>query len=590
MAHAVSPAIGTMSGSGSNAVRRPPAKRRATRASQPNDQPMTAENQATVPTDPPTAFPDFEHVHAVPIPEPLRRAFPERVLRDWLRRLCRELDLRLHAPISVLQQGPVRIVRVFRVLEYVVDLRRRKAYGRLRCAGRVSAPETEALDLLRPMRTQHWVPWFMGDTGIWPLEPPVQGDLFERERRACRNWLTRSLFELLQRDRRFIRLRRKVLRETVALDPDLVQIALRSRLGGAGTPVLASDYNRVWRNERAYRQVARENPQLLPLLHAWLECNRLAPTVDPVRALKTWFRDEGVPEGGWRYVCRHGARLFRAIWALTPCQSPISVALLYTLRLHQCGLPPPPPTDFLEAWATAVDLYDLLFDEPSWSPGLCAVYRISMHEAARVRRTAVWPQFMEDFLGVTYWVQESGLAPDRNQRRAGWASLVRRWRNAIECSDVEDVSWVSLLVEFETGAYCIVPLTSSRQLAQEAMAMRNCLASYAKDAQANGVRLFSIRARDSGRRVADLALRLDTVRNTWRIDEVAGFANRGIPDDIIGLAKAIEADYNALYTSGPNLEQVCVEEMAARRPPANDFVMNVCAAAHLAPRPLPPAR
>ena len=506
-------------------------------------------------SNPSVRFGDIEdrRIRAVRVPARVRRIYPEPVVRSWLRRICRELGLRLDAPLSVTQRGDKRIVTVLRVIEYTVDRAERSVSCRLRCAEVGVTPKQVSADLWRPLRSTDWLGWFMADMGLWPLRPR---DLFLEVDLACRDWLGHAVLKLLRDDPRFQHLRAKLLRDALGLDAELFHIAMRARTDTLADPLPDVVYSRVWRNEKAFRQVAQENPHLLPLLHAFVEHSGLRSGKDPVQLLKAALAEQdGVSDAAWRYVCRHGARIFRAVWALTRDTFPFTSAGLYLRRLDQMGLPPPPPDDLLHAWSLEIHPYDLLYLETYWTPALCAIYRIGITEANRIKATPAFTDFLEEFVAITSWAEATGVALDQNQRRAGWSWLVRRWQEAhgwdSQQAGCPSRRWTTLVSEFEFGCFLVVPLTSDAELREEAWAMRNCIARHGSDALTDWVRLFSIRLRASQRRVADLELRHDAARGTWTVTQLAGFANRLVTEDVKLVGAEVARRYNNVQASLP---------------------------------------
>jgi hypothetical protein len=493
---------------------------------------------------------DYDRLRAVPIPGRVSRAMPPRLLRQLLYKVCRELDLRLDAPITVIDRKVIRHVRVFRVVEYRVFAAMRS----ISCQyvdrdsdflGRRGQNE----DLWRPLGRGTWMPWLLADLGVLQAPSNTQPDLFDGERIECLQWLARTVYRLLQREPRFRDLQQRALPAALGLDRGLVDIALRARLISSGPVLAPALYSRVWRHADAFRQVARENPQLLPLLNAYLDEHGLPARVDPVRAMKTHLREQGVSDAGWRYLCRYGTRFLKPVWALSPQVRPFAIAALFLERLQYLRLPPPPPAALLRAWAKHSDLYDLLFLESLWEEDLCAIYRCAIAEAARCRGTPAFAVFAEQFFGLAAWAQLHSFPMGGNRRRATWPGLVRRWeaerRCALAAQPRQVAGWPSLIGTFEMHGHRVDPLTSKRALLLEGDRMHNCIADYAQGAWDNTVRLFSITPLGGRRPVADVALVYQSAEGVWARIEVAGPANGHVSPIICEVADEIARRYNA---------------------------------------------
>jgi hypothetical protein len=90
--------------------------------------------------------------------------------------------------------------------------------------------------------------------------------------------------------------------------------------------------------------------------------------------------------------------------------------------------------------------------------------------------------------------------------------------------------WQSPLQIQEMGDFCVVPLTSTKDLASEGWNMRHCVASYDVDC-ANGLyQVFSIRDLD-GKRLATLGLRYDP--NGWKLDQCLGLLNAEVTTSVV---------------------------------------------------------
>lgn len=130
-------------------------------------------------------------------------------------------------------------------------------------------PSNVLFEIGRPL-TSHL--WLMPVLNL-NLANATQGDLFfvDSELDDIAQWLADPAYRLLLRNPDFREFRRNQLPKLFKLPKDIYSIALASRPRPAGPLIDSRTFNDVWRNEKAFRQVARENPHLLPLLQAFIE-------------------------------------------------------------------------------------------------------------------------------------------------------------------------------------------------------------------------------------------------------------------------------------------------------------------------------
>ena len=122
-------------------------------------------------------------------------------------------------------------------------------------------------------------------------------------------------------------------------------------------------------------------------------------------------------------------------------------------------------------------------------------------------------------------------------------------RRALEWERIESTieacgpqRWDSAVGEYCAGPYLVLPLVDARALVEESIAMRNCAASLIGECQLDGTRLFSVRDRVSGRRLAMIGLTVNA-SPPWKVLEVKGPANRPAPRSIGKLAEDLAQMY-----------------------------------------------
>lgn len=464
-------------------------------------------------------------------------------LRERLRLLCGRLDDCLDRPARIRRLGTLgRRIVVFGKLTYDVRTRERCiTTGRLRNGKHFT--EDGVFEVNRPLSSSRW---------LWPviaglgLADDRQTDLLLNDREgAAVRWLADAAHRLLLRRPDFQHFRKVVLPEMFAVPQDIRWIAMASRIGPVGPLLDSRTLNYAWSNERAFRQVAQENPQLLPLLLALVE--HIPPGAslqakDPVRALKDAFLEAGLKDSAWRYVACHGARIFQLPWRIAVGQPSLEVAFRYLTALQAAGLPPPPPPSLVRVLlhgfnahhgsrARIGNQFHCGIDPVVLSKGLA--------EADRRRQQGSVAGFAEEFLGVCWWAERALVFLDDTLAGAGWSAYVRHWRaaeaEAAQLDEVEPAQWKNRLGIVATDRRIALPVESARDLVREGRTMRNCLASCLDDCKAGHLEIYSVRDAATGRRKACIGIRYD--REPAALFDVKGYANTPPDADTLALAR-----------------------------------------------------
>lgn len=490
-----------------------------------------------------------ELINAAKRVAPIKLDFPWQG-KEAKRRLvvfCEWLDEQLANPIQSRSLGNgIRRIKVFGAIAYVIDTIENGIYvGEWRDGELI---ETAAIfEIGRPLITSKWIQPVLEHAGMFQEE---QGDLFFGEAHFYRvgNWIADAAYRLLKRDPRFLDLQHRALPKALGLPADIYRLAMASRTHSTGPLLDSRTFNVVWRNQQAFRQVARENPQLLPLMQAFLSSKPLGwlkSSSDPVATLKDAFRRSGFSEAAWRYVAKHGSRLFRTPWERSTNTHPFHAAAIYLSMLETAGLPPPPPPVVAKALLHGYNTnrgkkVELVYGfHENINP---LVMRTALHEAGRRRQDCDLADFAETFLGVCWWAEEPYLELDKNQMKAGWSWMVKQWQIAEEEKTIaasgNAVHWATRLTGFWLGQWLVLPISSSHELLQEAMAMRNCLADLQPNCEAGEVEIYSVRDAVTRKRKACIGIRFDTTGSP-HIFDVRGFANTPPSGDIQHVANII---------------------------------------------------
>ena len=487
-------------------------------------------------------------VAAKPVePEPVyslayatRNAEPLAYFTDWqkeeakyrLKTLCNWLDDKLENPVHVTSIGKRdRRVIVFDSLAYSIHLESRFVISGEILNGRYESNDF-SIEIGHPLTSSYWLRSVAKNLN---LADGVQGDLMFNANIAddLAQWLADNAYRALLRNPDFQQLRRDTLPRQFKLPREILSIALVSRIRPQGPLLDSRTLNHVWRNEPAFRQVARENPHLLPLLLAYVEQIPSGTTIrtkDPILTLKTAFREAGLSEAAWRYVVRHGSRLFKIAWQVAAGQPHFEVATRYLTALDFVDLPPPPPPSIINALLHGYNPHrrnDARIGNQFQAEIDPVALRAGLLEADRRRRLNTLQGFDEEFLGVCWWSEGLDAPLDANQIRAGWPWFVRRWQESEEAQAILDDTtpqhWQTRLGAFRMGRLDVIPLDSSEALIRESLSMRNCLQTFVEECAAGDFEVYSVRDAQSGKRRGCVGIRFDDGIPT--IVDVKGFAN-----------------------------------------------------------------
>jgi hypothetical protein len=445
--------------------------------------------------------------------------------------LCSWLQKHLDNPICISElPNDVRQIEVLGALVYRVESQKREISVGKRVDG-VLEPYPYIFELGRPLSTHFALDAITEKLGLGG-ENQDGGDSSDGCEDDLKIWLTETAYRFLLRDPAFRRLRRTTLPKAFGLPRDIYTIALASRMDPEGPLLDSLTFNTVWRYERQFRQVARENPRLLPLLMAFVRAGFSLPDHrDPLATLKSAIRSEGHGDAAWRYVSRHGARMFRIPWAVANRQIPYEVALHYLSVLEFAGLPPPPPPSISTAFLHSFNEHrgnDARLT-PNFHVAINPVaLRAAMLEADKRRSEPNLSDFADEFLGVCAWSESVNVRIDKNQAKAGWSWFVRQQQAAemaeTAVAEARNATWKTRLGPQVIDGWEVVPLDSSAALIREALAMRNCLRDYLDRCKQGELEVYSVRQPETGMRKACIAFKFDAEGVPTLLD-MKGFAN-----------------------------------------------------------------
>lgn len=281
--------------------------------------------------------------------------------------------------------------------------------------------------------------------------------------------------------------------------------------------------------------VSRFHPALTALA---VRGARLSPNAD-LAELKVRLAEFGINQRGWRMVTKFGDALLNPIaedGRSAPPEAAFRNFCAFIRLVQQCEMDIPPPPELVRVlFALLLPRGRSLADLPvglfraAWSRAVALQYQGNDLEG-----------FIESSLpDVLRWHFESGheSAPQTPREWRWYEDLAQHWtqRCAHELSFDE---WPALLkTPVESRGVMAVELLDVESLSDEGTAMNHCVGAYFPLCDDNEYRVFSLRKRATGERVATLGITLD--ERWWVIDQVRGPNNDDVPAWIRDLARFV---------------------------------------------------
>jgi hypothetical protein len=338
---------------------------------------------------------------------------------------------------------------------------------------------------------------------------------------ATGEWTRRTLVRTFRRYVDWNRLRRGVL-AYLRLEP--LDLALTRRIFDSGqVPIDRFDW--VHRHSRELARVAIEHPRLLPFLRI---VSRIAPGT-PIGNFESLLHDAGITPPARAKLEKWGWEIFDAASESALFSGAESLVADFANLLDRLQLEEPPPSIFA---ALALDIRGR--PHPDW------FLRALLEELDRLEHFDLPDLAPHAWGDAIDWLESDPPDPDENQRRAGWPWIEAQAEWHATTRDLRAVEpWPLPCAQFESGPWRVVPIRNRAELAEEADAMRNCLASFAADCEKGRCAVLSIRDRESGRRVACLSLSRPGHGADWELDQVAGKGNAKVEAPLIRLAMSV---------------------------------------------------
>lgn len=245
-------------------------------------------------------------------------------------------------------------------------------------------------------------------------------------------------------------------------------------------------------------------------------------------SLKIQLAAQGVNSRGWRLYLDYGYKMFAPLgfdWADLACANELGLSEIAWLKILQACemdvLPPPQLVKSVPHWKipdNQLALVPPLFVRLAWKACIAAQYQTDT---------------MDDFIAkelipLAQWFFESGTYKTATfaDLKTGWASMQRLRREyadtvAHTCG-ADD--WPPIIRRYESGALVMTALSYARQLIAEGAAMQHCVGDYAERCRHEPLRIFSVRNKKTGARVATLSV-VEKTAGRWKFDQLKGPLN-----------------------------------------------------------------
>ncbi len=260
-------------------------------------------------------------------------------------------------------------------------------------------------------------------------------------------------------------------------------------------------------------------------------------TAEGCRAVQDFFGDLGVDKNGWRVLATHGRAIIERGLRFKDVHQALGVIALQARLLHDFRneLPQPELIDTLLANLHLLPRMDDL-DIPHRLLELADAACIAARNEGRLEA------FLdEEWLSVIAWLVEAAPMIHRNQCAQGWGCILRaksRWAMQ-ELARHSSPEWAAYPTPLAFPKFEVLELDSKAKLSVEGVEMAHCVASYADQCAEGKTRVFSVRRKGDGRRVATVACGREGAE--WIVEEVQGRANSdpGVEVEALGTEIAL---------------------------------------------------
>lgn len=302
-------------------------------------------------------------------------------------------------------------------------------------------------------------------------------------------------------------------------------------------------------------------------LATWLDPQRKLNDPVDLGKLKATLVARGVNSRGWRLFLEYGDALFEPLgkpWVHRDLPFSSSQNAIDWLRLLQsCEmdvLPPPQLVASIADWkipGSSLTAIPHQYFRKAWKASISAIY--SPRSLIDFIETEVIP--------VSIWLFQSDrhIHPEPGLFTKNWEHLLQRVQEAErlsaffreqiesaikvgeenESAPHSQLGWDPYVRRIEWGGYVFIALTTAAELKEEGKTMQHCVADYDENCRGGTYRIYSVREKRSGLRVATCSLECtaDGDELTWELDQVKGIRNAEVPRQALVAADAVLRSY-----------------------------------------------
>lgn len=316
----------------------------------------------------------------------------------------------------------------------------------------------------------------------------------------------------------------------------VLDLAERSRTD-ADVDLALSDFNRVWRREDEFMDVANNSPDLLPLLNLWLASGQeqefRSPALSAIREAICSLSDCG--PATWRWLLHSGASSpLSFVLAVEPDIEPARrwrVISSFLGLWTRAGLPPALPPAIARAWGRRETPMSSLSD---YCPDRLAIFARQISKNPPSQR----PDELAEQL-----IRLRGVAnrPDSNQKRSGWKWLDRELQQLCPFVACDPATLDALRQrppeEIVVSGVRFVSLSTPAEVLEEGRALDHCMADHPLGIARSGDLHYSLRDFETDDRIGTLSV--TPCRESLVLKELAGPGNSAPSQRMLSAAQAL---------------------------------------------------
>jgi hypothetical protein len=242
--------------------------------------------------------------------------------------------------------------------------------------------------------------------------------------------------------------------------------------------------------------------------------------------------ESGIKPRTWRYLTRHGSRLFKRAWEMTSKAQTLPIAKEYLLALQKAGLEAPPPPSFIKMWLHAVNVHldnQIRMNKDFTDQIHPMILRAGLREADIRRRDNQLQNFAEEFIHIASALTPKKFSPDKNQSRMDWNWLTHYWQKAnieqrlLASMTDSEATWKNTLPAITINNWQIEPIESVASLVRESLNLKNCIRVKEQSCVQKMIELYVIKDATSQKTKCCIEYDIDNGRTL--LSEIRGVAN-----------------------------------------------------------------